>query len=265
MKYSLACALLLLFVTGCQETTIHLKSDGSGTMETLAVLRRSDLANNDEYKKDAKVYETETIKALTEGASLPVNTRGLSVASITPVTNEREFGVKVAYTFNSIEAVEVSACSLWLNDKSTDPTKYNSSALRFTLERKDDGGKLKIRLPADACGEKFLKSRTLAQELLQAVSGSQESAGESLMRSGVSIKIDFDGSISKTNALHVSNDTITVFEFKDPTAQDISLLQSAQSQGSDKKKDAESLLKSLQGLKMNLSPEIEVKWKTAGR
>jgi hypothetical protein len=259
--------LYLLVLPGCQETTIHLKPDGSGTVETLATLRRTDLKDVDDYKKDAKAFEADTIKKLTEAASLPVNTRGLSAPHITTISNDKEFGIKVECSFRRIDEVEISACSLWMNDKDTDASRASSSMVRFTFDGKDDGGKLKIRLPADLCADKVFREKTLARDLLKMVappSGSGDSL-DAVARSGVSINIQIEGGISKTNSLFSTSDTVTLFSFKDPPAQDVTTLQAAQSQSLEKKKDAEALLKSLLGLKMNLNPEIEMKWKTAGR
>jgi hypothetical protein len=267
MKLIVACLSLLLLLSGCQETTIHLKSDGSGTVETVAMLRRSDLKNDEDYKKDAKAYEADTIKTLTENASLPVNTRGLSSPHVTTVSTDKEFGIKVEYSFARIDEVEICAYSLWMNDKNTDSSRAGSSSVRFSLDRKDDGGKLKIRLPADMCADKLFKEHTLARDLrkLMAPAKPDEETCINATCSGVSLKIKIDGEVTKTNSLFATSDTVTVFSFKDPPAQDLATLDAAQSQALDKKKDAEGLLKSLLGLKMNLSPEIEMKWKTAGK
>ncbi len=217
MKKLLMWGSIILFIisfTGCLnvKTVIKLKPDGSGTLEETFLMQKEILQmmksmaamGSEETEEQAAGFSLLDEKKLKEGAK--GMGAGVSFVSAAPFSNDEFEGYKAVYAFSDINKLKVNQ-----NPGSEVPFGQdggNIEYLTFSF-KKGNPASLKIIFPKQ--DSKASKTDTQAQ------SGNTseediESMKQIYEKMKLSMELEVQGTISKTNASYRSGSTITLME-----------------------------------------------------
>jgi len=236
-------ALTGFVITSCFESTVavKIKADGSGT------ITQNNYINSTEF--GAQVGEgmptpsEEELKEAAKGYG-----EGVTFDSITEGKNDKGWkGFSVVYTFKDINKIKVSP-DAGVNDLSgQNGAENDTDHLSFEFEGKD----LKIHIPFEKEeGESDSEGAAMAAAM-----------GPALQGSYVGLTIEIDNGISKTNAKHVEDKTITVLSMElGKVMSDPESIKKMESVNKGTREEAQKISASIDGLKTDIQETISVKF-----
>jgi hypothetical protein len=260
MRKTLAVAVLSLSLAGCfqSSTVIHVKADGSGTIDQRTLLT------------EAAVDQLRTFAILGGGNADAVdptseaNARAMAAAigpgvayvSSTPVDAGSAHGRETIYSFSDITQLRVSEQpSLPGNLKLPAAAGGDTSPISFAISR-TPGGNVVVRLlvprpsifPTGPNGEPqppTLEQITMVKQLL---------AGAKL-----TVALEPDGRLVQTSSPFADGNRVTLIDVDiDRAAADPDLAKKLQ--GAKTAEEAKAAINSIPGLKITLDPEITVEF-----
>ena len=295
--YAAMYMLMAAFLSGCIQDTIviHVKPDGSGTIEETSLLSNNmvDLmesiagsmagpgkeegvqdnkdATKGSSRKEAKQTRDDVIAKMLKDAEKRADTFGATVKFISakPVRTDTASGYNAVYAFQDISQVRVNQNP---NDKmdgqkaqKSDSPKEEYLLFKFT---KGPPAKLVVTLPTE---KETAGDKSSAQESGKAVEGksNKEASAQApeMMKNifqdmKLNISLQFEGTILKTNAAYRDGSTVTLIEMdfgkiiSNATLFMQMLAVNPQSVGETK-----ALLKDVEGLKFETSNPVTVEFK----
>jgi hypothetical protein len=295
--YTALTMLMAVFVSGCIQDTIviHVKPDGSGTIEETSLLSNSmfDImesiagsmagprkeegaqvnkdAAKEGSKKEAKQTRDDVIAKMVKDAEKRADTFGATVKFISakPVRTETASGYNAVYGFQDISQVRVNqnpgAKMDGQKTEKSDPPKEEYLLFNFT---KGHPSKLVVTLPPqkETAGDK-----SSAPDSGNAVAGksNKEASAQSpeMMKNlfqdlKVKIALQLEGTIIKTNATYRDGSTVTLIEMDIGKIMNNAMLfkqmlaVNPQSVGETK-----ALFKNVEGLKFETNNTVTVEFK----
>ena len=269
----------LLTLSGCfqSETTVHVKSDGSGTVveETVLGAQMSAMLGGmggmmqDPNGKPAKnpLEEMSSKKKAEEKAALMGE--GVTVQKIEKLDKDGKKGVRITYAFKDINKLKISTdlgpdAMKEMGDKkpggqaAKDKEEVKGEPIRFKFE----DGALTILMPKpDEASEKpedadkpvgDLPDNPEADAMAKAMFADMK----------MSLKVVVEPGIKKTNATHVDGNTITLMEMKfGELIQDKEGWKKFQKAQGKKPDEIGEALKDVKGVKFETKEKVEVDMK----
>ncbi|HUK36204.1 MAG TPA: hypothetical protein VLV86_19945 [Vicinamibacterales bacterium] len=260
-KYrALAAVALCLPLAGCfqSSTVIHVKADGSGTIEQRTILT------------EAGVEQLRTMAILGGGnpdavdPTSEANARamasaigtGVSYVSSMPVDLDRAHGRDTVYAFADVTQLRVSEQpSLPGNLKLPAAAGGNTPPIAFALNRSAAGNAvLRILVPRPAIFPTGPNGELQPPTLEQITMIKQLLAGARL-----TVSIDPDGRLVQTSSPFVDGNRVTLLDVDiDRAAADPDLARKLQ--GARTQEEAKAAINSIPGLKVTLEPEITIEF-----
>jgi hypothetical protein len=253
-------ALLAIPVAGCfqSSTVIHVKADGSGTIEQRTLLTETardqlrTLAILGGGNPDSTDLTSEP-QARALAASIGP---GVTYVSSIPVTVEKSSGRDTLYAFSDVTQLRVSEQpALPGGVKLPAAAGGDTPPISFALDRKPEGTLvLRIIVPRPAIFPMGPNGETQPPTLEQITMVKQLLAGARL-----TVGIEPDGRLVQTSSPFVDGNRVTLIDVDiDRAAADADLakkLQSAKTQA-----DMKAAINSIPGLKVTLDPEITIEF-----
>jgi hypothetical protein len=245
--YTALSMLMVVFLSGCIQDTIviHVKPDGSGTIEETSLLSNSmfDLmesiagsmagpgkeegvqdnkdATKGSSKKEAKQTRDDVIAKMVKDAEKRAETFGATVKFISakPVKTDTVSGYNAVYAFQDISQVRVNQNPVDKMDgqktQKSDSPKEEYLLFKFT---KGAPSKLVVTLPAqkETAGDKSSAAdsgKAVADKSNKEASAQAPEMMKSLFQDmKLKISLQFAGTILKTNAAYRDGSTVTLIE-----------------------------------------------------
>jgi hypothetical protein len=291
--YTVMPTLMIAFLSGCIQDTIviHVKPDGSGTIEETSLLSNSmfDLMesiagsmagagkeegaedNKGDTKKDEKQTRDDIIAKMVKDAEKRAETFGATVKFISakPVRTDTASGYNAVYTFQDISQVRVNQNPGAKMDEQkaqkSDSLKEEYLLFKFT---KGPPAKLVVTLPAQ---KETAADKSSAPDSGKAVTGksNKEASAQApeMMKNlfqdmKVKISLQFEGTIINTNATYRDGSTVTLIEMdigkiiNNATLFKQMLTVNPQSVGETK-----ALFKNVEGLKFETNNPVTVEFR----
>lgn len=273
-------AIAALTLSACfqHETTIRLNKDGSGTIteetrlsgQMLAMMAQfaAGLGGEDAQPNDPLKDMLSEDKAKERATQLG---EGVAFEKIEPVTVGAAKGVRTTYRFADISKLQISTSDAMTQmatpqgmPEAAKPAADARKPMVFTYRN----GVLKIRPNADMDADKTDKPR--AEEMAEAAKGSNELDDPQAMAMmkqmfadmKISIKLVAEPGIDETNASHHDGDTITLMEMDmNKLMSDPDNLKKLASMDQQNPAAAMEAIKSIEGVKAEVKPEVTVKLK----
>lgn len=296
--YTTLSMLMVVFLSGCIQDSIviHIKPDGSGTIEETSLLSNSmidimetiaggmtgsvnqkvdqdnkDAAKGDPKKEEKKIRD-EIMAKLMKDAADRAETFGAKVKFISakPVKTDTGSGYTAIYAFQDINLVKVNQnpsdkVDLQGAEKNDSSVKQESLLFKFT---KGSPSRLVVTFPAkkDAAGDK-----SSAPDSTKDIEGksNKESDAQSMEMTKklfqdmkLKISLQFAGTIVNTNATFRDGSTVTLMEMDFGkimnNAKLFNQLAAAKPQSIEETK---ALVKSIEGLKIETNNPVTVEFK----
>ena len=255
-------ALLAVPLAGCfqSSTVIHVKADGSGTIEQRTLLTET---ASDQLRTLAilgggspdSIDPTSEAQAKALAASIGP---GVTYVSSTPLTVEKYQGRETLYAFSDITQLRVSEePSLPANVKLPVAGVGSAPPIAFALDRTPDGNSvLRILVPRPAIFPTGPNGETQPPTLQQITMVKQLLAGARL-----TVAIEPDGRLVQTSSPFVDGNRVTLVDVDiDRASTDPDLAKKLQS--ITHPEDAKAAINSIPGLKITLDPEITIEFAT---
>jgi len=296
--YTTLSILMVVFLSGCiqDNIVIHIKPDGSGTIEETSLLSNSmidimesitggmagsvnqkvdqdnkDAAKGDPKKEEKKIHD-EIMAKLVKDAADRAETFGAKVKFISakPVKTDTGSGYTAIYAFQDINLVKVNQnpsekVDLQGAEKNDSSSKQESLLFKFT---KGSPSRLVVTFPAkkDVAGDK-----SSAPDSTKDIEGksNRESDAQSMEMTKklfqdmkLRISLQFEGTIVNTNATFRDGSTVTLMEMDFGkiinNAKLFNQLAAAKPQSIEETK---ALVKSIEGLKIETNNPVTVEFK----
>ena len=257
-------ALLAVPLAGCfqSSTVIHVKADGSGTIEqrllltetakdqlrTLAILGGGNPESTD---------LTSEAQAKALAASIGPS---VTYVSSTPITVDKSQGRDSLYSFPDITQVRISEQPNLPGVKLPASVGGDAAPISFAIDRKPDGNVvLRIIVPRPAIFPTGPKGEPQPPSLDQITLVKQLLAGARL-----TVAIEPDGRLVQTSSPFVDGNRVTLIDLDiDRAAADPDLAKKLQTGKSQP--EIKAALNSIPGLKITLDPEISIEFATGPR
>lgn len=245
---SIASLLAALVLSSCfqQETTIHLKKDGSGTILEEVRLGKQMLAMPAEDLKGMLIQAEEQAKQRSTKLG-----EGVTFVKFEKVSEGASKGWRTTYQFTDINKLRITKAPE-MESPGEKPKETKPEDL-IVFNYKD--GVLKIQPNMDKEGDKPAPQGDT--KLPADITGPMESM---LAELKLGIRLVADSGIAETNATHRKGDTITLMEVD---MQEVMKKPENRKKmgGLDDKSAALQSLKGIDGVKMETKPEVTVKLK----
>ena len=261
------------FSTGCITalTTIHLKPDGSGTIDQTMSMNAAAAAQfasmmkgmNPEGSEAAGESELFSEKDMREAASK--FGEGVTFVSSTPIKTAERVGRVATYSFTDITKLHIEQKPAAPGPAGAVTTSGPAEDVLFKFGRQPGGTSLLTIVFPEA------KVKKAAEEKISADSDDGEKSKEmdpaamamaKQMFDGLKIGIDLDvkGTIVKTNSAYVQGSRVTLLEmdFSELLKNDALLKHASEPKSIA---EAKELLQGVKGFKMNLDPEVLVEFR----
>lgn len=264
-----ACTVLL---SGCfqVETTVRVNPDGSGMIEERMLLSRKVVSQFDEMAK-AFAGPDEKPKPFTLHEEEKLRKRaadlgpGVAYVSSSTIENETYTGYRALYSFADINKVRLSSQgreAMAGNEEKQAGAGADAVAFRFVPGPES---RLVIVMPrnekaAQASGAKGSESQE------PAMTAEQKQVFSDMMKGmRFSMAVELKGTVVKTNATHLKDNRITLFDFDLDCMgggwEDLKKLQPEGGGQAPTFADARNLLKNLPGVSIELNDQVEVQFK----
>jgi len=253
-------ALLAVPLAGCfqSSTVIHVKADGSGTIEQRTLLTETAI---DQMRTLAilgggnpdSVNPTSEAQAKALAASIGP---GVTYVSSMPLTLEKSQGRETLYSFSDVTQLRVSEQpALPGNMKLPASVGGDSKPISFALDRKPDGNLvLRIIVPRPAIFPTGPNGEPQPPTLEQITMVKQLLAGARL-----TVAMDPDGRLVQTSSPFVDGNRVTLIDVDvDRAAADPDLAKKLQSPKTQE--DTKAAINSIPGLRITLDPEITIEF-----
>ena len=253
-------ALLAVPLAGCfqSSTVIHVKADGSGTIEQRTLLTENAM---DQLRTLAilgggsadSIDPTSEAQAKALAASIGP---GVTYVSSMPLTVEKYQGRETLYAFSDITQLRVSEePSLPGNVKLPVAAAGSTPPIAFALDRKPDGNSvLRILVPSPAIFPTGPNGETQPPTLQQITMVKQLLAGARL-----TVVMEPDGRLVQTSSPFVDGNRVTLIDVDiDRASSDPDLAKKLQS--ITRPEDAKAAINSIPGLKITLDSEITIEF-----
>jgi len=253
-------ALLAVPVAGCfqSSTVIHVKADGSGTIEQRTLLTETamdqlrTLAILGGGNPDA-ADPTSEAQAKALAASIGP---GVSYVSSMPITSDKSQGRETLYAFSDITQLRVSEQpALPGNVKRPVAAGGDTPPISFALDRKADGNVvLRIIVPRPAIFPTGPNGEPRPPTLEQITMVKQLLAGARL-----TVTIEPEGRLVQTSSPFVDGNRVTLIDVDiDRAAGDPDLAKKLQTAATPEQ--AKAAINSIPGLRITLDPEITIEF-----
>ncbi len=296
--YNALSMLMVIFISGCiqDNIVIHIKPDGSGTIEETSLLSNSmidiiesvaggmagsvnqkgdqdnkDAAKGDSKKEEKKIRDDITTK-LVKDAENRAETFGAKVKFISakPVKTDTGSGYTAVYAFQDISLVKVNQnpsdkVDLQGAEKGDSSAKEESLLFKFI---KGSPSKLFITFPAkkDAAGDK-----SSAPDSAKDIEGksnkesdaqSMEMAMKLFQDMKLKISLQFEGTIVNTNATFRDGSTVTLMEMDfGKIMNNATLFKQLTAAKPQSIEETKALVKSIEGLKIETNNPVTIEFK----
>jgi hypothetical protein len=253
-------ALLSVPLAGCfqSSTVIHVKADGSGTIEQRTLLTETAM---DQMRTLAILgggnpdAADPTSEAQARSLAAAIGT-GVTYVSSTPVKLEKLQGRDTLYAFSDVTQLRVSEQpNLPAGVKLPAAAGGSMPPISFALDRKADGNVvLRIIVPRPAIFPTGPNGETQPPTLEQITMVKQLLAGARL-----TVTIEPDGRLVQTSSPFVDGNRVTLVDIDiDRAAADPDLAKKLQ--GAKSPEETKAAINSIPGLKITLDPEITIEF-----
>jgi len=252
-------ALLAVPLAGCfqSSTVIHVKADGSGTIEQRTLLTETAadqlrtfaiLGGGNPDAANPTSEDQAKALAATIGP-------GVTYVSSMPITIDKYQGRETTYAFTDIRQLRISEQpNLPANLPLPANAGGNAPPIQFALDRNaDDNMVLRLLVPRPAIFPNGPDGKPVPPKLDQITMVSQLLKGAKL-----TVVVEPDGQLVRTSSPFVDGNRVTLVDLDiDRAAADPDLAKKLQSVGSD---DQAKVINSIPGLKITLQPEITIEF-----
>jgi hypothetical protein len=256
-------ALLTIPLAGCfqSSTVIHVKADGSGTIEQRTLLTEiaMDQLRTLAILGGGNPDSADPTSEAQARALAAVIGPGVTYVSSTPLKLEKLQGRDTLYAFTDVTELRVSEQpSLPGGVKLPAAVGGDSSPISFALDRKPDGNVvLRILVPRPAIFPTGPNGETQPPTLQQITMVKQLLAGARL-----TVAIEPDGRLVQTSSPFVDGDRVTLIDVDvDRASTDPDLAKKLQSIKTPE--ETKAAINSIPGLKITLDPEITIEFSPA--
>jgi len=288
--------LMAVLLSGCIQDTIviHVKPDGSGTIEETCLLSNTmiDLMESiagsvtgsgkgegvqdskdttkESSRKETKRTREHVIAKMAKEAEERAETFGSTVKFISakPVKTDTAGGYNAVYAFQDISQVRVNQNpGARINGKTaekSDSPKEEYLLFKFT---KGPPSKLVVTLPqekeigGDRASTQNVAKDTAGKSNKETTDQAPEMMKNILQDMKVKIALQFEGTILKTNAAYIDGSTITLIEMDvDKIISNATLFKQMLSINPQSVGDTKALLKDVEGLKFETSNPVTVEF-----
>ena len=255
-----AIVLLAVPLTGCfqSSTVIHVKADGSGTIEQRTLLTET---ASDQLRTFAILGggNPDTANPTSEDQAKALASTigpGVTYVSSMPIAIDKYQGRETTYAFADIRQLRISEQpNIPGNIPIPATAGANTPPIQFTLDR-NAGGNVVLRLlvPRPAIFPNGPDGKPMAPQLSQITMVKQLLAGARL-----SVVVEPDGELVRTSSPFVDGNRVTLVDVDiDKAGADPDLARKLQSIGTD---DQAKAINSIAGLMVTLQPEITIEWR----
>jgi len=296
--YTALSMLLVIFLSGCiqDDIVIHIKTDGSGTIEETSLLsngmidimeslaggmtgsggQKSDqdnkeAAKGDPKKEEKKIREEITAK-LVKDAENRAETFGAKVKFISakPIKTDTGSGYTAVYAFQDINLVKVNQnptdkVDMERAEKSDSSAKEESLLFKFT---KGSPSRLVVTFPAqkDRAGDKSSTqdSSKAGDDISKKESDTRSTEMTKKLFQDMKLKVSlqFEGTIVNTNATFRNGSTITIMEMDfGMIINNATLLKQLSAVKPQSIEETKALFKNVEGLKFETNNPVTVEFK----
>ena len=285
--YMLAVLWPVIFLFGCiqDHTVVYVKTDGSGTIEETVLVANTmfdvmksleaglkglnkegkdpsdnDASNGDQKpEKEVKKINDDLIAEMSKDAEKKTTQFGSQVKliSVTPVKTDSANGYKAVYTFQDIGQVRINQNPGENADKRAERgTPTNGEEFIYFTFTKGSPAKLVVAFPNSQNDAGKEQDITKNKEPLERKDDKETEETIEMMKTlfkdmKLSIKLQFDGVIVKTNAAYRESSTVTLMDMDFiKIAGNVALLKQMSAAKPKSLEEMKPLLKGISGLKI---------------
>lgn len=251
----------MLGLTGCLqiEKTVKLKPDGSGTVEETLVMSKATLAQMQQMmasfggdKATAKPPELMDEAKLKEAAGKMGE--GVTFVSATKISGEQGEGFKAIYAFTDINKLKVDqnpSSAMPGQKPPSEKDKKEPVVFRFT---KGSLAELAITLPQPEVKPKKEQPPGMEDMAIQMMQ-------QMFKDMKITLAVEVEGAIKETNAEYRDGSRVTLVEMDlNKLLGDPVKLKEVAKANPQSLAEAKALLKSIEGVKIESSPEVKIKF-----
>lgn len=264
--------LLTAFVlSGCfnVSTVVNVKKNGSGTVKQTVLFRKDFIEQMKSFSQsfgdksadnDADIYDVEKLKK--EVTKYGENVRYVSSKEIEEGNMQ---GYEVVYAFDDINKLSLNEnpnADIMPSEKTAE--KSDGDEIKFHFKK---GGTSELTIQFPDLNEGAEETENAEEEAEENEETEIDNAAAAMLKQmyagmKVSMKINFDGKITNTDASNVDGSTITLFEMDfDKILQDPSQFKLLEKFNPDNPKEMKKLLKDAKGIKIETKDKIRIKFK----
>jgi hypothetical protein len=282
MKTAVRLAAVMVAVAGsagciAADVLVRVKGDGSGTVEKTLTMNPAAMADLAQTMKSAgaksskaKDPATLTDKELLAGPFDPEILKseaarmgeGVTFVSATPIREKERVGVKAVFAFKDVNTLKVSQKVLGESSPMSKPTPADD--MKFTLVKK--GGRSVLTLKSKGLelkdGSTTAKPKaTPPAGMDQMAKGMMEMVKPMLKGLRVTIGVEVDGTVVKTNSRFAEGNRVTFLDldFSALLADEKALQKFSEDMGGSVEQQKAALAK-VPGMKVHLEPEMVVEF-----
>jgi hypothetical protein len=274
----LAILLTPLFFLGCfqSETIVHVKPDGSGTIEETSLFSRFALESMQKMGKDlqeamedskteGKVEEKDPQQEMIREAPSKAGQYGPGVKflSAVPVTTDTMVGYKALYTFEDINAIQISQKPENKAGSGGEKAQESGKAeiIRFKMV-KGPVAKLTVVLPDPKDEKEAPKEKEKDPAPKKADPQAEEMMKTLFKDMSIKVALKIEGTIIKTNASHLNKTELTLFEINfGKLLENPKVLEKLSSTQPKTVEEMKQLAKGIEGLKVEMNNPVLVDFK----
>jgi hypothetical protein len=271
LRFGSGVVAIIALLTGCFqiETTVRVNPDGSGTIEERMLMSQMVIAQMDEMAKSFggpgdksepfTLYDPKKLKAQAAGMG-----QGVTFVSAEKVREKDYAGYRAIYSFTDINKIRLSRKS---SATDPDPSAGNSEAsgdsqYRFTFT---PGPSARLVITSTnpkkpVAPSKEETSKKEADKEKQALTPAQEQEAMKMFKGlRFSMKVEVNGTVKESNAVHRDGNRITLFDFDlDRIGADAGKLMQLKQIDPASLEDAKKILKDFPGFKVDLNERLEI-------
>lgn len=249
----------VLLFTGCldMETIVHVKSDGSGTVEQTFLMQKDILqmiqSMNPEGEEDFSLLDREELRENAEGMG-----EGVEFVSADPYERDEFTGYKAIYSFTDVSNLRINQNpGANMPDTGMEEDEAVREMITFSFN-KGNPSTLVISLPRTE------ESKTEPEEGTEDAGEMPDTSEmESMMKMyekmKISMRVELDGKIRKTNATHRDGSTVTLMEMDfGKIFSDEKTFKKLARTNPDTLEDLKEIVDEVPGIKVEMNEKVEV-------
>jgi len=274
--FLLSSCLLILLLVGCIQTDIvvNIKPDGSGTIQETVLMSKQaaaqmkmmmgEMTGMEGVETDADpsfgIFDEEKLR--NQAAEMG---KGVAYVSGEKIDNNQYEGYKATFSFKNINDIQIDDNPTQKMPKNmaggTAEMNMSSSKINFQFV-KGNPSKLIIRKPMDKDFSTSKDERDTEMSTGEGMEGATEMAKMFLQGMRMSIAIDIDGKIVKTNATHRKGSRITLMEMDfDKILENPEKFEKLNKIKPNTMAETIELMKDVPGIKADLNEELVIQFK----